>query len=144
MGVHLDVYDDTGRTRLRELKQLHALLDATEPQPQAVVVCGDFNALRKQDYTEMQWAKIVEHDRRRDVSPETLAVDYVQNTMGMRDCFAAAKQTAPVCSTWSGRRVDFIFTRGGLSVCNPFWYPCISSDHIPIACDVSLQSTLLE
>jgi endonuclease/exonuclease/phosphatase family metal-dependent hydrolase len=55
------------------------------------------------------------------------------------DCFVRAGVQWPLCTTWSGRRIDFLFVRGDITVSNPFWLPCTSSDHIPVSFDAMLE-----
>lgn len=127
------MYDDSGRVRLQQLKQLQRLI---EPAPTAVLLVGDCNALRRRDYNDQQWAKIVAHDRLRDVVTEHATVDFIEGPLNFEECFAKAGVAWPLCTTWSGRRIDFLFVRGDVQVANPFYLPCTSSDHIPVAVDI--------
>ena len=139
-GLHLDVYDESGKTRLRQLQQLQQVLEELKPAPAVCVLAGDFNAVRRKDYTEEEFTKIRNHDRERDVLTEVKTTDFVQNTMKFVDCFDWAKQRPPVCSTWSGRRIDYALLKAQqedtIQVTNAFYWPCTSSDHIPIGCDI--------
>ncbi len=60
-GLHLDVYDEDGTTRLKQAQ--HVLSKCS--QLENVVIAGDLNSLRRSDYCDADWEKIVEHDKRR-------------------------------------------------------------------------------
>lgn len=140
VGLHLDVYDESGATRLKQLQQLQRLLDEMKPQPGVCILAGDFNAVRSRDYTEQQLAKMREHDKARDVLTELRTLEFVENSMKFRDCFDLCQVRPPVCSTWSGRRIDFVYLKAQdkARVTSAFYWPSTSSDHIPVGCDFEI------
>jgi hypothetical protein len=88
--------------RLKQLKQLKGLMESQQKSKRSlfllfilltfveleiitfskdIVFAGDFNALRRSDYNDTQWAKIIAHDKDRDVSTEKKAIDFVEGQM---------------------------------------------------------------
>lgn len=60
--VHLDVFDETGATRRRQLSQLIELLGGLRAN---LVIMGDFNATRSCDYPTTQLQEIMDADQMR-------------------------------------------------------------------------------
>ena len=131
VGMHLDVYDDSGQTRVKQVDQVLA----KTRQLRNVIFAGDMNALRRKDYSEDEWAKMAAHDALRKVHLETGAIDAIEKA-GFRDSFESAGPP-PKCTTWSGRRIDYVFAKAlDWKVANSFVVHSAASDHIPVVVDL--------
>jgi len=115
VNIHLDAFDETGKTRR---KQLRSVLDNV-PSTGPVIILGDFNALNVRDYSleEIKWLK-----QRNDIDFKTIELMFAA---GFVDAFVGCKYTV-----WSGRRVDYVFTRGLKAVPNVYY--SAHSDHFPL------------
>lgn len=124
--THLDVYDETEKTRT---EQIMKILEKTDND----IVMGDFNSLRKDDYTEDEWNKIVEINKSRN----TETVCYVTDSMVLND-FVTDKINM---SVWSMRRVDYIYINKNspYEIIKTFTIPTTISDHFPIVSDIKLK-----
>jgi len=73
-----------------------------------------------------------------DVATDSKTVDLFERS-GFDDCFALAGTAAPLVSTWSGRRVDFVLVggEGELGVQRAFVLHSAASDHIPVCADLA-------
>ncbi len=131
VGMHLDVYDDSGKTRNKQAEQVLAKV-----RPLAnVVLAGDMNALRRKDYSAEEWEKLAAHDALRKVALETGAIDAIEKA-GFRDSFEGVGAT-PACTTWSGRRIDYVFLKTpNWKVVRSFVVHSAASDHIPVVVDL--------
>ena len=123
-GVHLDVYDESGKLRRKQAKIMLEKCDKDD----FVIIAGDMNAMRRKDYSEEEIEKIRSHDTMRNVCPDFETVELIESN-GFVDSFEMCKKKSPNCryriflfdlsdfssfflaSTWSGRRVDFVFLR---------------------------------
>ena len=126
-NLHLDVFDTSGKTRREELSQVLDYLDTKPNVP--TIIMGDFNALRRGDYTkrEIEWLGKNNEGYPLDFS----AVNDVESR-GFQDAFGNLK-----FSVWSARRVDYIFTRNiDPSKLKAYPYYTTASDHIPLVVDV--------
>jgi endonuclease/exonuclease/phosphatase family metal-dependent hydrolase len=130
-GLHLDVYDEAGTARLKQAQQVISKIGTLEN----VVIAGDLNSLRRRDYCTADWEKIVEHDKLRGVAADCKTIDFLEAN-GFSDCFA---MDPPSCSTWSGRRVDFLLLKGAIESKQAFVVHSAASDHIPIVADLVLK-----
>jgi endonuclease/exonuclease/phosphatase family metal-dependent hydrolase len=135
-GIHLDVYDESGATREKQIQQIIKLSEASETTKNCCIIAGDVNAVRRKDYSDEQWEKLQQHDKLRNVVLDSGATDLIE-AAGFVDCFEACGKTPPLCTTWSGRRIDFIFVKSEkFQVTQAFVYHCASSDHIPVITDL--------
>ena len=144
LGTHLDVYDETGETRAQQVDELFHYIESGPPRP-CWVLAGDMNALRRQDYSDEEWTRIVEHDRQRQIKPDTNVIAKLEQ-QGFVDCFEACKTKPPSFSTWSGRRIDYCFLKSVMwKVQQAMAHPSAASDHLPVICDlVAVKSALPE
>lgn len=124
-SVHLDVFDDTGKTRRKEIRNALDFIENNFPD-KPVILCGDFNSLRKDDYSssEIEWL--------RRNSPSKLDFETIQEVEreGFTDSFNGIKFSA-----WSARRVDFMFTKNLRVESSSVMYSS-ASDHIPLVIEV--------
>ena len=101
VNTHLDVWDHSGTTRLKQLKQLDKVLNENNLFP--ALVAGDFNTCRRQDYNDKQWKEI---NKNYDVETKTL--DYIAG-MGVQDVTDVIGKRFPQSVLSFFRRIDFIF-----------------------------------
>lgn len=138
-GTHLDVYDDTEQTRVSEMKKLTQIMEKSRQIYPQQILAGDFNALRKQDYDQDRWRHFQDHDRLRDVRTCSLAIDALEASKFV-DSFTKKGVPPPQCTTWSGRRIDYIYLSPTwtYTVEGSYVYHSEASDHIPIVVDFNL------
>jgi len=124
--THLDVYDETEKTRT---EQIMKILEKTDND----IIMGDFNSLRKDDYTDDEINKIIECNKNRDIN----TVFYVTESMALND-FVTDKINM---SVWSMRRVDYIYINKNspYEIINTFTIPTLISDHFPVVSDIKLK-----
>jgi endonuclease/exonuclease/phosphatase family metal-dependent hydrolase len=69
LATHLDVYDETEETRTKQMDKLISISkDRLSKNPgELQIILGDFNALRRSDYTGERWRFLEQHDSRRRV-----------------------------------------------------------------------------
>jgi len=134
MCTHLDVYDESGETRLNQATELemhsHNWCDW-----QDTIVLGDMNCIRLSDYSEehLKWIKL--QDRSRGVDrPLGFELDPLFGS-GWSDVF---RESTPCISVWSMRRVDFALTcpKWAANIDRSFLYFDASSDHLPLVVDI--------
>lgn len=137
-NLHLDVYDDTGKEREAELKTLLDAIARDTRVEDPVLICGDFNAIRKQDYTAADWQKMLEADTSRNVATRSELAILQQH--GFESAFTdMAKDVRFTNGTaWSGRIVDFMFIRNLRErITQLHVIPTNLSDHVMIAMDIA-------
>lgn len=136
VGCHLDVYDETEVSRCKQMEIIlkHIQLDNS-------IILGDLNALRKDDYTYTQWEKIKQIDKDRNVTSQTQLTSLIENN-NFIDSFKMAHIDPPTISTWSDRRVDYIYINKNSNIDNvsSHVYKTLSSDHYPIYIDISVTN----
>jgi len=144
-GTHLDVWDNTEKHRLAEIKEL---LKHTEHKSKHanVVLAGDFNAVRQKDYEysigdKKVWDLLVAEDIRRTGMPTpTDALNLVEH-YGFVDSFTRGGLAGPKFTVWPGKVVDFLYLNKGwaLPVVGSYVYYDAASDHIPVIMDVKID-----
>ena len=100
-NTHLDVFDRTGKTRLKQVKELDQVLNEYNLFP--AMVCGDFNTQRRRDYTKKQWETLQKH-----YVVETLALDYIES-FGVHDVLDWVGKKSVTSIPGVDRRIDFMF-----------------------------------
>lgn len=127
-NLHLDAHDSTGIKRKKEMREIIKYLDSEYP----TIVMGDFNALKVDDYTEEERQWLMRHNQGYPLDFQT--IDVIEEA-GFRDTFGSKSFKY---STWSARRVDFIFTRGikKENIVNTGAFYTTASDHVPIFVDL--------
>ncbi|MCX5925633.1 MAG: ankyrin repeat domain-containing protein [Candidatus Dependentiae bacterium] len=161
-GTHLDVWDESGKKREEEVKELLTAAGADESKN--ILLAADWNAVRKKDYqykvklqTEPQSAAATAADisawdllganfkvRNPKISLiPTDALDAIEKNE-FQDSFRMAKVVVnPTYTVWTGTVVDFIF-------CAPTWqlpvdgsylYYSSASDHVPVMMDIELNQS---
>lgn len=137
VGTHLDVFDDSGELRK---SQVNKILDYLKTQPTSyesnhVVITGDFNSLRRSDYTDTEWKHIVAEDAERGVSTITDVVPILEANNFEDSFHSCAKKI--IVSVWSNRRIDYIFGHN-IKFSQTTEHRVVDSDHYPVYADISL------
>jgi len=132
IGCHLDVYDETERTRCNQIKIILANVVLKN-----AIVLGDLNALRRDDYTDSQWDTIRLIDENRGVISKTNLIDLFESNKFV-DSFKMSKTHPPIISTWSDRRVDYVYIglQSQIKKMESHILKTLSSDHYPIYVDI--------
>lgn len=127
--THLDVYDESEQTRLDQIQSI--INELQKSTIQQTIIMGDFNCLRRNDYSPEDWNRITSHDLKRNVISKTLVTDYIEQhhfTTNVLDM-----------SVWAMRRVDYIYTKNlNKSIIHCSTYPTDVSDHYPVYMDISI------
>jgi len=131
--LHLDVFDESGDTRYKQLQNLLEILDISQGN---LVICGDFNSIRKGDYGLQFFDKIVESDRKRNAITDIKTLEQFEH-IKFHSCFDHLKRASPQCTVWSNRTIDFIFIplKFNKEITNCEVYYTINSDHFGIFMD---------
>lgn len=140
-NLHLDVYDQTGEERRRELETLMKSITELTKLDEPVLVCGDFNAIRRKDYSEQEWSNIVIADTARDI--QTCSELEIMENNGFESAFLdiANDRRFANGTAWSGRVVDFIFVRNLKDkIRHTHVIPTNLSDHLMIGVDIDISS----
>lgn len=129
--THLDVFDETEDTRLKQIKTIIEKIDSS------YLIIGDLNSLRDNDYLEKEWNLIVDNDEKRCVDTQTKVTDYIELN-DFTDSYEMIKKDPPSVSVWSMRRVDYMYIGNTFShnVYNSNIYVTDCSDHFPIYIDL--------
>jgi endonuclease/exonuclease/phosphatase family metal-dependent hydrolase len=152
IGTHLDVYDESGQTRLAEVEMILDAIEDRKVQSMLgknrqlnVIVTGDFNCLRPNDYDDDEWNHICRVDRERGVdtwrmkSAKNRKIDAVDR-LEKADLIDASVQLGnPIrASVWANRRVDYICGRN-VHFLQASTVRNASSDHYPVYADFLLD-----
>lgn len=130
--THLDVYDETEKTRLNQMNLIMKTIQKFKFDN--CIIMGDFNSLRKSDYSLNEWNEIVNLDSLRNVQTKTLLIDYIESNNYVTHLNSNL-------SVWSMRRVDYIYVSKDypFDVTTTFTMPTLISDHFPIVIDIDLN-----
>jgi endonuclease/exonuclease/phosphatase family metal-dependent hydrolase len=161
--THLDAYQES--TRLTQLRQLRShlatsLQKADETQQEPMFLLGDFNALRRRDYSDDEWEALCEQRAKAMVKSETAVTDTLEagpteeeaGPWGLTDCATAAAEnrTGPIASSVYGARVDYIWANhAAMQLWQVIRYvhvdmPCgegaqALTDHSLVVCELELR-----
>ena len=147
-GLHLEVDQiKTGHCNedIRE-KQLEELVaDAALLPHKNVIIAGDFNTVRKQDYCYTidhmdVWQLVKKAYASVNIDMEPHALDYL-NAQGYRTSFELLNWHNPKYTNWASRALDFIYMSPGwsLPIVGSYVYYTDLSDHLPIITDFKIQ-----
>lgn len=130
--AHLDVWDVTEETRLNQIKIIFEEIDST------YILMGDFNSLRRDDYTSKEWESFKADDKVRGITLQNKVIPYIEKNKFV-DCFVKINKVCPKVSVWSMRRVDYIYVGEKFphNIVNCDMFATIASDHWPIFMDIS-------
>eukprot|EP01116_Phalansterium_solitarium_P016414 TRINITY_DN3817_c0_g4_i2.p1 TRINITY_DN3817_c0_g4~~TRINITY_DN3817_c0_g4_i2.p1 ORF type:complete len:294 (+),score=67.56 TRINITY_DN3817_c0_g4_i2:52-933(+) len=144
-GVALPVYVlhvDNAREPLR-IKQLEIALNAID-HSRPHVLMGDFNALKRADYTGARWQEIT--DRRRRNGWELPATGFIEllESRGYVDCCAERGTDLKTC--WAGTRIDYIYCSSDLGAAvksHRILSDVTLSDHSPVVVELEIPRSSL-
>jgi endonuclease/exonuclease/phosphatase family metal-dependent hydrolase len=147
--THLGAYQES--TRLTQLRQLRSLLatslrKADETQQEPMFLLGDFNALRRRDYSNEEWEALCEKRAKATIKSETAVTDTLEagptveeaGPWGLTDCATAAagNRTGPTASSVYGARVDYIWANHAAM---QLWQ-VIRYVHVELPCEEGAQA----
>lgn len=146
-ATHLDAFDDSEQVRFEQIKELALVMQADESDH--VILAGDLNSVRREDYTEEQW-NLIEQDNAQRLNSfskmklnsgktPTRVMDYLKEH-GFVDCFTKKNMQVPQFTTWSGTTIDFMMIKDKyedkpLLIDDCAVYYSSASDHIPVIAD---------
>ncbi len=139
-NTQLDVFDESAQTRMSQLTQIGRWLNEQQKVETRQILMGDFNALRRDEISPWHRRRIERLDYLRGVQTKYREIPLLES-YGFRDSFVQAGLHAPTSTVWSGRRVDYIFSRDfPLRQSGAYLYFTDASDHIPLVVDVSANA----
>ncbi len=146
--THLDVWDNTGATRLAQLAAIHVYLTSLPADDHTLVVfMGDLNALDKQLLDKFDHAfphlqlriKTEQQDRERGITTPTPyeEIAFIRQSMGFSEVYNLLNIFGPWSTSKFGRRIDYIFLKGEKErLQNAYVYFTAASDHLPVVADI--------
>ncbi len=137
-ATHLDVFDPSERVRFEQIKELMAVVSHDESDQ--ILIAGDLNSVRHDDYTPAHWELIVQENTKRNHPTPTMVLDYLKDA-NFVDCFTQQGLSGPSFTTWSGTTIDFIFLKNSTWTLpiNCFVDFNSASDHLPVGMDIILE-----
>lgn len=136
LNTHLEVFDKIGDRRINQMKIIMEHVSKKYLES-SVIVVGDFNTLKKSDYSEKEWNYIVDVDTKRGIETKEDAIPIIENA-GYIDSFVDSKAPLHPISVWSNRRVDYIYGRN-VTFSQSNIVQTGLSDHYPIYADVPTE-----
>jgi endonuclease/exonuclease/phosphatase family metal-dependent hydrolase len=133
-GTHLDVFDNTEQTRFTQIEQILSNID------EEYILLGDFNSLRRKDYSNDEWNYIIDDSKKRNTDAHTLVTDIVEKN-GFMECWDFCGKTSPKITVWSMKRVDYIYIgkKFNYKINNVETHFTCASDHLPLYLDIKIQ-----
>lgn len=158
VGTHLDVYDETGKTRIKQANMIcetiddevenmrvQALISNKKFSEPIIIVTGDFNCLRPDDYDDYEWNHMCRVDRMRGVDTHRMKskvnqkIDAITVFESVNLIDASVQLQNPInLSVWANRRVDYICGRN-IDFKQATAVRIASSDHYPVYADFRPQ-----
>lgn len=128
--THLDVFDETEDTRHSQMCEILKKWSSID------LIMGDFNSLRKNDYSKDEWLSIKSDDKDRHVITKYKVITEIEKFF--TDSFVVCDTSPPKISVWSNRRVDYIYVNNDFDseLIGSYIYPTLISDHYPIYVDL--------
>lgn len=139
VGTHLDVYDNSGETRVKQINIiLKKIIDRKIGDDGKIIIVGDFNCLRADDYTEEEISHILRADLKRGIK-DTSNKDMIDavHVLEGNDFIEASAQLGVrlSCSVWANRRCDYIYGKN-ITFQSLNMVKNASSDHYPYYADI--------
>jgi endonuclease/exonuclease/phosphatase family metal-dependent hydrolase len=128
IGTHLDVYDESGEMRKRQMAKI--LNAVPQLNTDAIIIAGDFNSLRRADYTPDAWERIIRQNCLRKVNTIEDAIPLIENA-GFTDSFIKVGQRPPQKTCRYDRRVDYVYVKG-IDLVSSIVVQSNDSDHYPL------------
>lgn len=148
VSVHLDAFDYSGMARRIQLKHLISYLNPKQLKSLSpgfkitndtpIIIMGDFNSLKREDYIESEWDWLNDNNQGFNLDDETIKL--IEDA-GYEDVFHVQNPCCLKSSTWSSRRIDYIFIKGipKESILHTYAYYSDDSDHIPLIVDIEID-----
>jgi len=132
-NVHLDVWDQSGKCRLEQIKKILKLID--KDTTQNIIVSGDFNSIKESDYSKNEKNALKEFYSTYTKNPFK-ELQFLINK-GFIDVAEEFKDKISA-SVWSKQRVDFIFLKKkfNIKIDNYYTHHIDGSDHFPISIEL--------
>ena len=144
-GTHLDVWDQSGTVRIKQLKQIFDRIKIENDKD--YIILGDFNSLSQTDYNENEWNNLKKHHNKVGLSSSfhTKEINYIKKrNKNLQDSLELLDRKRNV-TVWSMKRVDYIFSTSSLRKIFPIIDSNIIyktySDHLLVYSD--FQGTLV-
>jgi len=132
-ACHLDVFDESEQTRLKQIKQILSEID------NEYILLGDLNSLRKNDYDENEWKCLINDCNLRNTNAHTLVTDFIESNQFI-DSWSLTNKSSLKVSVWSMRRVDYVYIgkqfKYKINNCNIYFSD--ASDHFPLYIDLKI------
>jgi endonuclease/exonuclease/phosphatase family metal-dependent hydrolase len=132
--THLDVYDETEQTRLKQIGKIMKNIDVD------TILMGDFNSLNSDDYDDNMWRTIVKNGKKRSVDIVTHVLDLIKQN-DYNDMYNIVHgDKLNIVSVWSNVRVDYIFKHHDCKhkVKQCYFVKSLESDHLPLVAHIRL------
>ena len=138
IGTHVDHLD--GNLRRNEISILLNDLSSNTDDNERVIMAGDFNQQRRQDYTTQEWNRIVESMKRRHVCEDDGVYTLLQKA-GFKCAWSDLQfpntnweTSKPPATHWSGTVIDYSYGKNVVSI-QASISPAPWSDHRMTVCD---------
>ena len=134
-GCHLDVYDNSDKSRLLQLTNIFK--KTKKLQYNNIILLGDFNLLNKYQLTDSEWNYIQKHDLLRNVHSKSEAIDIIYYN-NFSDIYDYLSKKPPKFSCCYDRRIDYIFINNNTNL-NLYDINIVYtnvSDHLPLILDI--------
>lgn len=157
IGTHLDHESDILREKqMKQILQYVSKIQAQQSSPQTfprkiqssnVIISGDFNSLRRQDYTKNEF------DFLKNMGSATKVTELLEYT-GWKTSFSMisnpmkespqftdlvgmSMKEFPKSTSWAGRAIDHIYFKPGMNynIVGSYIYHDSASDHLPVIVD---------
>ena len=110
--THLDHRDED--VRLQQLASLRAQHAAAASDGAVIFYMGDFNSLRRSDYTDAAWGQLVKARSAAQIESETRVSELLEHEWKLADCrTAAASCLGSTPTSVHGCRIDYIWASAG-------------------------------
>lgn len=128
-NLHLDVFDKTGDQRAMQLQKFGSWLNRDQRSLETLVV-GDFNALREPELGAARKALIKAADRERGIETPFQELTSFEG-LGFAEGLQLFGVEAAKSTTWSNRRVDYLYVKEGtyVDLKGAYLYASPASDH---------------
>jgi endonuclease/exonuclease/phosphatase family metal-dependent hydrolase len=134
--THLEVSDTYAHKRIQLMEKIiKKLISSNADESRIIIIGGDFNSLRRNDYTDEEWKRIVDTDKKRNVITQEDMIPFIEK-YGLVDSFVSSDSPIPTITVWSNRRVDYLYSN-----IQSEWSEVVKtglSDHYPVFADYIL------
>ena len=138
-GTHLDVWDSTDKTRIKQLSKI--FFEVNKIKDENIIFMGDLNLINKKVLTDEKWQYLCEHDKLRNVETHSDAIEIINNNKFI-DSFNFLNESPPSLTCCFDRRIDYIFLKKHFKhkIVDTFIVYNNYSDHLPVIIDIRLNA----